>query len=297
MAQTSNCGTVHLLDYGAGNVRSVRNALLKLGYTVVDVERPDQIAAAERLVFPGVGAFGSAVAFLDEKGFTAPLRAYVEAGRPFLGICLGFQILFEGSEESPGAKGLGLIPGQIERFKTPGLSVPHIGWNGLRPAQAGSRALDGFAPARDRVYFVHSYRAGVGRCACGDWALTTSGYGGERFVSAVQRGAVVATQFHPEKSGAVGLRVFRNVLEMQARRLAAAADASPLPPQPPAAKKARVDTAGGNGNGNGNGAGAGAGDDDMASFAAAAAAAAANPNFEEPAAKRQKIEGNLAAEC
>lgn len=204
-------GTVTLLDYGAGNVRSVRNAIRKLGYAVHEVGRPEDIERADRLVFPGVGSFGATMQRLRELGYLEPLRAYLRAGRPYLGICLGLQTLFEGSEESPGVPGLGLIPGRIRRFDHPGLSVPHIGWNGLRLAR-GSSLLPRYAG--EKFYFVHSYRA-VPEPECRDWVLATTDYGGE-FVSVVQRGNVVATQFHPEKSGEAGLATLRAFLAAEA---------------------------------------------------------------------------------
>ena len=120
---------ISLLDYGAGNVRSVRNAIQALGFALTDITRPEEILKAERLIFPGVGAFGAAMERLRQLGYIEPLKAYLAADRPFLGICIGLQALFEGSEESPGVAGLGLIPGQIRRFDTTALSVPHMGWN------------------------------------------------------------------------------------------------------------------------------------------------------------------------
>ena len=126
---------VWLLDYGAGNVRSLRNALAALGFEVVDITSPAQIADAGVLVFPGVGSFGACMATLAKKGYTDALRAYVRADRPFLGICLGLQTLFEGSEESPGVKGLCVIDCPVQRFTTSELAVPQIGWNTLNAQQ------------------------------------------------------------------------------------------------------------------------------------------------------------------
>lgn len=198
---------ITILDYGAGNVRSVRNAIRRLGYEVRDVRRPEDIATAETLVFPGVGSFGSAMARLHADGYVEPLRRYLAEGRSFLGICLGLQTLFEGSEESPELPGLGLIPGLVRRFDAPGLSVPHIGWNGLRLAR-GSPVLADYAD--EKLYFVHSYRA-LREPANADWVLAATDYGGE-FVSAVERGRVVAVQFHPEKSGEAGLHILGRFL-------------------------------------------------------------------------------------
>ena len=196
---------ITLLDYGAGNVRSVVNAIERLGETVRPVSRPEDILAAENLVFPGVGAFGSMINRLERDAYTAPLKAYIDSGRPFFGICLGLQALFEGSDEAPGVEGLGIFRGRVRRFDVD-LAVPHIGWNGLR-FQKGSSIFQGLS-GTEKFYFVHSYfvdpqdRSAV---------LTTTDYGAE-FVSAVQQGNIVATQFHPEKSGASGLLLLENFI-------------------------------------------------------------------------------------
>lgn len=198
---------VTVLDYGAGNVRSLLNALHAVGCEVEMVETAEQIATAKVLIFPGVGSFGRCMEVLEQRGWTEALRAYVRADRPFLGICLGLQTLFEASEESPGVRGLGLLPGTIRRFSGEGgRSVPQIGWNTLH-AQQSSSLLAGVNP-NDAVYFVHSFRA-ARTAELEPWALTTTDYG-ESYVSSVQRGRVMACQFHPEKSGAVGLRMLRN---------------------------------------------------------------------------------------
>eukprot|EP00879_Flechtneria_rotunda_P014163 GHRR01014799.1.p1 GENE.GHRR01014799.1~~GHRR01014799.1.p1 ORF type:complete len:320 (+),score=66.67 GHRR01014799.1:173-1132(+) len=215
---------VTLLDYGAGNVRSVRNAIKKLGYSIKDVERPSDIAAADKLVFPGVGSFGQAMDVLKEKQYIQPLTEYIQEGNPFFGICLGLQLLFEGSDESGGREGLGIIRGKVGQFDTArGLPVPHIGWNTLEQLNS-SDLLSGVATS-DRVYFVHSYRAMPSE-ANADWVLATSSYG-EDFVAAVCKGAAMATQFHPEKSGSIGLNILRGFLEPdspEAREAAAAAN-------------------------------------------------------------------------
>ncbi len=220
MERTTSCNKIPfmitLLDYGAGNVRSVRNAIRALGFTLRDVKTPDDIRRAERLIFPGVGAFGSAIARLQADGYMAPLREYLHSGKPFLGICIGLQALFEGSEESPDAPGLGIIPGQIRRFDGQHLSVPQIGWNGLRLSRPSAlfsdhgQEIDAPEIDDEKLYFVHSYRA-LPEPANADWVLATTDYG-DRFISAVQRGNVAAVQFHPEKSGAAGLAILRNFL-------------------------------------------------------------------------------------
>ncbi|GBF88110.1 imidazole glycerol phosphate synthase, chloroplastic [Raphidocelis subcapitata] len=211
-AAASSAKEVTLLDYGAGNIRSVRNAIKRLGYTIKDVEKPSDIAAASRLVFPGVGAFGQAMGILKERDLVKPLVDYIHGGKPFFGICLGLQLLFDGSDESGGHEGLGVIPGRVAHFGPGlGLPVPHIGWNTLE--QRRGSALLGGVGAGERVYFVHSYRA-MPTPANEDWVLSTTSYG-EDFVSAVLKGNAMACQFHPEKSGATGLRILRSFLDPQ----------------------------------------------------------------------------------
>lgn len=192
-----------LLDYGAGNVKSLYNALVALGCDVEQTDEPDKIGSAAVLLFPGVGAFGACMTMLERKKLVEPLKAYIRAGRPFLGICLGMQTLFEASEESPGVSGLGVVPGIVGRFDGAklGLAVPQIGWNGVLPRQP-SPLLNSLCPG-DAVYFVHSFRVPLAR-GVGEWVLCETQYG-ERFVSGIQRGKVAAVQFHPEKSGQVGL--------------------------------------------------------------------------------------------
>jgi glutamine amidotransferase/cyclase len=157
---------------------------------------------------------------LVQKNFVGPLKAYLDSGRPFLGICLGLQVLFEDSEEAPGVKGLGFIPGSVKRFAID-LSVPHIGWNGLN-AKKPSRIFDGLR-GDEKFYFVHSFHVAPEDDAS---VLTTTDYGYE-FVSSIQKGNVIATQFHPEKSGSVGLRVLKNFLETGANKTTPDWDSGP----------------------------------------------------------------------
>ncbi len=200
---------ITLLDYGAGNVRSVRNAIRKLGFEIRDAKSPEDIANAEKLVFPGVGSFGHAMERLKTLGYIEPLLTHIRANKPFLGICLGLQTLFEGSEESLGVQGLGVIPGQIKRFKDGELAVPQIGWNGVRIHKEGSPLFKDFDD--EKLYFVHSFHAPLEE-KNKDWVLATTDYGNE-FISGVQKGNVAAFQFHPEKSGEAGLTLFKNFLE------------------------------------------------------------------------------------
>ena len=197
---------ITLLDYGAGNVRSVINAIEYLGETVCVAKTANDILNAGKLVFPGVGAFGSMMNILDQKGYTAPLKQYLASGKPFLGICLGLHALFEYSEEAPGLKGLGIMAGGVKRFDVD-LAVPHIGWNGIRARQASPIFKD--ITPEDKFYFVHSFHVAPEN---DDVVLTFTDYGYE-FVSAVQKDNIIATQFHPEKSGRAGLTVLDNYLK------------------------------------------------------------------------------------
>ncbi len=203
---------ITLLDYGAGNVRSVINAIERLGETVRSVRSGADISAAEKLVFPGVGAFGSMMQILHQKQYVDPLREYLKADRPFLGICLGLQALFQGSEEAAGIDGLGLIPGMVKRFDIR-RSVPHIGWNGLIAKQP-SRIFNGLT-GEEKFYFVHSYHVVPQDEST---VLTYTDYDC-RFVSSIQMGNIIATQFHPEKSGDAGLRILKNFMDTDTQKV------------------------------------------------------------------------------
>lgn len=205
---------VTVLDYGAGNVRSLKNAIRAAGHSCRDVTSAADIRAASVLVFPGVGNFRQAMEFLTAREYVEPLREYLRADRKFLGICLGMQTLFEGSDECPELPGLGVVPGRISRFPSERVTVPHIGWNGVRVWKKSALLAQLPVPAQEaKVYFVHSFRAERTESNA-DWVLTTTDYGDEvEFVSAVQKGNVMATQFHPEKSGAVGIAILKGFLE------------------------------------------------------------------------------------
>ncbi len=198
---------ITLLDYGAGNVRSVRNAIRKLGFEVRNVRTPEDILHAEKLIFPGVGNFGVVMERLLNMGYIEPLVARIREDKPMLGICVALQALFEGSEEAPGMAGLSIIPGQIKRFSDPTFSVPQIGWNGIRFKKKSS-LFQGYND--EKLYFVHSFYAPL-KEENSDWVLTTTDYSNE-FISSVEKGNITACQFHPEKSGTAGLNILKNFL-------------------------------------------------------------------------------------
>ena len=201
---------VALIDYGAGNVRSVFNALKFLGADVRLTADAGEIRDASRVVLPGVGAFGDCVRGLESRGLWQTTQDCLSDTRPFLGICVGYQMLFEESEESPGIAGFGFFPGKVRRFSAPGLKVPQIGWNSL---DLTPHPLWKNVGAHPHVYFVHSYfcepadeSAVIGRCNYG-----------HPFAAAAARGSVSGVQFHPEKSQGTGLEILRNFLQQETR--------------------------------------------------------------------------------
>ncbi len=198
-----------IIDYDAGNLRSVAKALEALGEEPLVTRERDRILGADRVILPGVGAFGDAMAKLSQYGLTDVVREATASEKPFLGICLGLQLLFEGSEESPGVEGLGIFRGRILRIpEGAGRKIPHMGWNSLEIA-ANSRLFAGVSSG-SFVYFVHSYYL---RTEDEDIVAASAEYG-VHIHAAVERGNVCACQFHPEKSGDVGLRILRNFLQM-----------------------------------------------------------------------------------
>jgi glutamine amidotransferase len=194
-----------LIDYGSGNIRSVENALRHEGANVRLVSEPARLAEASAVVLPGVGAFGDCARGLQERGLWEPLQNWLAADRPFLGICVGYQLLFEEGDESPGARGFGFFRGRVKRFSSPGLKVPQIGWNALdlapHPLWAG-------LPEKPHVYFVHSYFPEPREPA---EIIAHSTYG-ETFAAACARGRVAGVQFHPEKSQSAGLGILQNFI-------------------------------------------------------------------------------------
>jgi glutamine amidotransferase len=202
---------IAIVDYGAGNLRSVRNALAYLGAEVKTVDDPADLDAG-KIVLPGVGAFGKGMERLRAAGFEEPLREAAAAGMPLLGICLGMQFLFERSDEHGHHEGLGLLPGCVTRFPADGPKVPHVGWNQINRL-AAHPLLDG-VPEGAYAYFVHSYYVVAGESNA---VLATTDYG-LRYASAAGRDSVLGIQFHPEKSQAVGLRILRNFVQMESVR-------------------------------------------------------------------------------
>ncbi len=203
---------VVLVDYGLGNLRSVANALGSLGAEVVVSARPDEIAAAERLVLPGVGAFGDGMRALRARELQPALEAYLRSERPFLGICLGMQLLFSRSQEFGHHAGLGVFEGTVARIDPrPPLKIPHVGWSRIAPPAGAAFAGTPLAPLAPgtALYFVHSYAAVAANP--GD-VLATARYGGQDLVAAVRRGRLLGCQFHPERSGPAGLRLLESFL-------------------------------------------------------------------------------------
>ena len=195
---------IALIDYGAGNLTSVKKALAAVGADVRVPAQPADLAEAQGIIVPGVGHFGATARLAGE--WTDAILARVGEGRPLLGICLGMQWLFEASDEAPDVPGLGLLAGRCYRLPASGVKIPHVGWNDLHIEQPAS-ILEG-VPSESQVYFTHSYVAP----ATNDTAATTEH--GSRFAAVVQRGYVAGVQFHPEKSGDAGLRILRNYLQL-----------------------------------------------------------------------------------
>lgn len=197
---------IAIIDYDAGNLKSVEKALLSIGEETIVTRKHDEILAADKVILPGVGAFGDAMRKLKEYGLVDTIHEAVDSGKPFLGICLGLQLLFRRSDESDGVEGLSILPGEILRIPdAPGIKIPHIGWNSLEVSE-GARLFKGLGE-NPYVYFVHSYYL---KADDNSIVAATAEYGGTLIHASVQKDNVYACQFHPEKSGSVGMQILKN---------------------------------------------------------------------------------------
>ena len=197
-----------IIDYGAGNLQSVCNTLDEIGANRKLIKHPDDLDGINSIIFPGVGAFGDCAKHLEKQRLIAPLKQWIEQDLPFLGICIGFQMLFEGSDESPGITGLGVFSGQVVEFPNiESMKVPHMGWNQLELQNANDWAWHGLGKS-PYFYFVHSFFPKP----IDESIIASTTLYGEQFVSSVRRGRLLATQFHPEKSQFAGSRLIRNFL-------------------------------------------------------------------------------------
>lgn len=199
-----------IIDYGAGNLSSVRTSLLAAGHEARLVRTEEDLDGVTHLILPGVGAFGDCSRALHEQGLAGAIRNWVAADKPFLGICIGYQILFESSEETPGAAGLGIFRGHVRRFSDCGLKVPHMGWNNISLTDAADPIWEGMGSS-PYFYFVHTYfpepvdsSLAAAHCTYGD-----------TFTAAIRQGRLIATQFHPEKSQILGIKLLTNFMKQK----------------------------------------------------------------------------------
>ncbi|MES2659333.1 MAG: imidazole glycerol phosphate synthase subunit HisH [Verrucomicrobiota bacterium] len=198
-----------IIDYGGGNLRSVANALRSLGEDPVIIASPDDVGDTTHLLLPGQGEFGDTMQRLDERGLTPFLKNWIAGDRPYFGICVGYQILFDGSEEAPETSGLGILPGTVRRFRDePGLKIPHMGWNSASATRGDTRVWQGLGDD-PYFYYIHSFYP---EPAAPDVVVAKTTYGTQTFAGAVEQGNLFACQFHPEKSQEAGLRLIRNFL-------------------------------------------------------------------------------------
>lgn len=197
-----------MIDYGRGNLRSVINACRSLGHDPVLVTKPEELVNFTHLIFPGQGAFGDCMESLNRLGLTEPLREWIAADKPYFGICVGYQLLFEASEESHGTAGLGIVPGTVKRFTSTEVKIPHMGWNSVDLKNTQSPQWKGFEND-PYFYFVHSFYPVEVPV---EFVSATCQYGQENFCAAIEKGNLFATQFHPEKSQHAGLNLLGNFL-------------------------------------------------------------------------------------
>lgn len=209
----SNAATFGIIDYGGGNLRSVQNALRSLGVEPVLISSPEALAAVDAVIFPGQGAFGDCMRGLQSRGLVGPLRDWIRAARSFLGICIGYQVLFESSEENPGVEGLGILGGTVVRFpRRSGLKVPHMGWNTVELA-TDHPVWEGLGTS-PCFYFVHSYYPVPSDAGC---IAGRTDYDG-KFACAVSGPGFFGAQFHPEKSQSCGLRLIGNFVRLHSEK-------------------------------------------------------------------------------
>jgi glutamine amidotransferase len=198
---------IAIIDYGAGNLRSVVNAINRLGYQAEVTSRPQEVLNAEAVILPGVGAAADTMANLQKLGLTSPIQRFITEGRPFLGVCIGLQVLFSGTEEGGWHECLGIVPGTVRQL-SPGLKIPHMGWNQVK--QRNSHPIFDGIPDGANFYFVHSYYVEPedSSLVAGETEY------GIPFCSVIAKDNLIATQFHPEKSGEVGLKVYDNFIKI-----------------------------------------------------------------------------------
>ncbi len=203
---------VGIIDYGGGNLRSVANALRSLGEEPRIIASPDEVGDSTHLLLPGQGSFGDTMERLNDRGLTGFLKQWIAEDRPYFGICVGYQILFDGSEEAPETPGLGIISGHVKRFHDePSLKIPHMGWNSATATRGDTRVWQGLGED-PYFYYIHSYFPEPSERSC---VVAETTHGTQKFAGAVEHGNMFAAQFHPEKSQQAGLRLIQNFLGHQ----------------------------------------------------------------------------------